>query len=98
MNGKKTNEVEEDEDKIVCSRNHITILIIAFMLGVQTFPLLSMSYFFKDELKLGPSDLSFFDSFSTGIFVLKPVYGFISDSIPICGYKRKFYLIICAII
>ena len=31
-------------------------------------------------------------------WVVKPLYGFISDTVPIFGYRRRSYLIICGIL
>ena len=31
-------------------------------------------------------------------WVIKPLYGFLSDTVPIFGYKRRSYLIICGIL
>lgn len=30
-------------------------------------------------------------------WVVKPLYGFISDSIPLFGYKRRSYLMLCGL-
>ena len=57
-----------------------------------------MRYFFKDNLKLSPYDLSLFDSISSFVFLAKPIYGFISDSYPVCGSRRKFYIILCSVL
>lgn len=53
-----------------------------------------MSYFFKDTLKLDPAQVSLYNSVINFIWLLKPLFGFISDSFPICGSHRKAYLII----
>lgn len=31
-------------------------------------------------------------------WVVKPVYGFLSDTVPIFGYRRRSYLIICGLL
>lgn len=31
-------------------------------------------------------------------WVIKPVYGFLSDTVPIFGYKRRSYLILCGLL
>lgn len=70
------------------------ILIIALSLGFSSFPTLSINYFFKDILKLDPTELSLFNSVINFVWILKPLFGFICDSYPICGSRRKSYLII----
>ena len=70
------------------------ILIIDLSLGFSSFPTLSINYFFKDILKLDPTELSLFNSVINFVWILKPLFGFICDSYPICGSRRKSYLII----
>ena len=31
-------------------------------------------------------------------WVIKPVYGFLSDSVPLLGYKRRSYLVVCGLL
>ena len=31
-------------------------------------------------------------------WVVKPLYGFLSDTVPIFGYRRRSYLIICGLL
>ena len=73
----------------------LAIVTIYFVEGALGLARLAQSYLLKDELSLGPAELSAL----TGLFVLpwtiKPVYGFLSDGFPLFGYQRKSYLI-CA--
>lgn len=57
-----------------------------------------MKNFFKNDLKLDPDMLARFDSFTTFIWLFKPLYGFICDTFPIFGSHRKSYLIIFSIL
>ena len=70
------------------------ILIIALCLGFSSFPTLSINYFFKDVLHLDPTELSLFNSCINFVWILKPVFGFMCDSYPIFGSRRRSYLII----
>ena len=56
-----------------------------------------MSYLYKDDLKLQPYEVAKINSFVYIPWIIKPVYGFISDSFPIYGYRRKPYLFIFGI-
>jgi folate/biopterin transporter len=71
----------------------LAIVTIYFVEGALGLARLAQSYLLKDELQLGPAELSAV----TGLFVLpwtiKPVYGFLSDGFPLFGYQRKSYLI-----
>ena len=97
-----TNESDEKDEledaSDFDSKNRIVIYIIAISLGFQTFPSLSMRYFFKDDLGIQPAQLSVFDSISSSVWLLKPIFGFITDSFSVCGAKRRFYLIFCSVL
>jgi hypothetical protein len=58
---------------------------------------LAMNYLYKDDLKLQPYEVSKINSIVFIPWIIKPVYGFISDSFPINGYRRKSYLFIFGI-
>ncbi len=47
--------------------------------------------FYKDELKVGPSDYQRFFNVATMGYALKPLVGAASDVLPIFGYRKKFY-------
>ena len=79
-------------------RNRIAIAIIALSLGFQTFPNLAMSFFFKDDLNLNIAEMSFYNSILNFIWVLKPVFGFITDSYSIMGSYRSSYLAIFSLL
>ena len=76
----------------------IAIATIYFVEGALGLARLAQTYLLKDELHLGPAELSAL----TGIFVLpwaiKPVYGFLSDGLPLFGYRRRSYLILAGMI
>jgi folate/biopterin transporter len=76
----------------------IAIIVIYFVEGALGIARLAQTLLLKDELHLGPAELSAL----SGLFVLpwtiKPIYGFLSDSIPLAGYRRKSYLIAAGII
>ena len=63
--------------------------------GLVDFSHLAISYFFKDILKLSPSESSFLRSLISFPYIFQPLFGLISDLFPIYGYKRKTYLILC---
>jgi BT1 family len=76
----------------------LAIILIYFVEGALGIARLAQSYLLKDTLQLGPAELSAL----SGLFVLpwtiKPLYGLLSDGIPLWGYKRKSYLIACGTI
>lgn len=71
------------------------LLILSYgNLGFMVFMILEMKDFYKQYLKLEPHYLQ--NAFA--IFMLpwsfKFIYAIISDSVPIFGYRRKYYLIL----
>lgn len=56
---------------------------------------LAKEYFVKDELDLSPAEASLIFSASSIPWLIKPLWGFISDSVPLFGYRRKSYLVLC---
>ena len=42
--------------------------------------------------------MAFLTSFAAFPWVVKPLYGFLSDTVPIFGYRRRSYLIICGLL
>eukprot|EP00980_Cylindrotheca_fusiformis_P025900 scaffold14838_cov129-Cylindrotheca_fusiformis.AAC.5 len=76
----------------------VAIMSIYFVEGALGLARLAQTYLLKDELHLGPSELSAL----TGIFVLpwtiKPLYGFLTDGFPLFGFRRRSYLILCGLL
>jgi len=56
------------------------------------------SYIFKDDYKFPLEESSFISSLSTFPWTIKLLWGIISDSYPICGYKRKSYLVLTSLL
>ena len=57
-----------------------------------------MSFYYKDILNLSPIELSIITSITAIPLIIKPLYGFISDSYPFFGYNRKSYLIFSSLL
>jgi folate/biopterin transporter len=76
----------------------LAIATIYFVQGALGLARLAQTFLLKDELQLGPAELSAL----TGLFVLpwtiKPIYGFLSDGFPLLGYKRRSYLILAGLV
>ncbi|CAB9525633.1 biopterin transporter 1, chloroplastic [Seminavis robusta] len=76
----------------------VAIATIYFVEGALGLARLAQTFLLKDELHLGPAELSAL----TGLFVLpwtiKPLYGFLSDGFPLFGYKRRSYLVVAGLL
>lgn len=76
----------------------VAIATIYFIEGALGLSQLAKTFLLKEELHLDPAELSAL----SGIFVLpwtiKPLYGFLSDGVPLFNYKRRSYLILAGLI
>ena len=71
------------------------IVLVYFVQGILGLSRLAKDYFVKDELGLSPAEASIIFTISSVPWLVKPLWGFISDSVPLAGYKRKSYLAAC---
>jgi predicted MFS family arabinose efflux permease len=93
---KDFNSVDEFQkieiNKII--RSKYSSQLLSLTEGLLDFSHLAISYYFKDSLKLSPSQSSFYRSLISFPSIFQPLFGLISDLCPIMGYKRRTYLII----
>lgn len=76
----------------------IAILLVYFVQGILGLARLAVSFFLKDELALGPAEVSALMGIAALPWMIKPVFGFISDGLPIFGYRRRPYLILSGLL
>ncbi|CAO2181565.1 unnamed protein product [Urochloa humidicola] len=70
------------------------VCLIYFIQGFRSFVWTAVSYQMKDMMKLPPSTSQFLVSLAYFPWSIKPIYGILSDCIPIKQRKRVPYLII----
>lgn len=80
------------------NRNKYAYLLLSFNSGIATITELAVNYYFKDKLKINPAFLSQINAVIKIPFMIKPLFGLITDFFPIFGFRRKFYIIISAIL
>ncbi|CAJ1943633.1 unnamed protein product [Cylindrotheca closterium] len=76
----------------------IAIASIYFVEGALGLARLAQTFLLKDELHLGPAELSALTGLFTLPWTIKPLYGFLSDGIPLFGFRRRSYLILCGLL
>jgi hypothetical protein len=76
----------------------LAILTVYFVQGALGLSRLATSFFMKDELHLAPAEVAALGGLTTLPWVIKPLYGFLSDGFPIFGYKRRSYLILAGLV
>ncbi len=65
------------------------------MLGfVFQFPSVAMRFWLIEKVKLSPAQLMAMGGLAGIPWCLKPVYGFVSDTYPIFGYRRRPYIML----
>lgn len=74
------------------------ISLVYFAQGLLGISRLALSFYYKDTLHLTPVDMTMIGSISVIPWVIKPLYGFISDTFPLFGYKRKSYLVLSGLV
>lgn len=74
------------------------ILLVYFVQGILGLARLAISFFLKDELGIGPAQVSALMGIAALPWMIKPVFGFVSDGLPIFGYRRRPYLILSGLL
>lgn len=72
----------------------IAILIVYFVQGILGLARLAVSFFLKDQLALSPAQVAALMGIAALPWVIKPLFGFLSDGLPLFGYRRRPYLIL----
>lgn len=70
------------------------IVLVYFVQGALGLSSLATSFFLKDELGLQPSELALLGGAASLPWLVKPLWGFLSDSVPLLGYRRRSYLVL----
>lgn len=76
----------------------IAILLVYFVQGILGLARLAVSFFLKDELGLSPAEVSALLGIVAIPWIIKPVFGFVSDGLPIFGYRRRPYLVLSGLL
>lgn len=68
--------------------------LVYFVQGIYSLPDQTITVMFKDQ-GLSATQVASFFSLTTMSWIAKPVYGLLSDTVPLCGLRRKSYLVCC---
>ncbi|PKU87864.1 Folate-biopterin transporter 1, chloroplastic [Dendrobium catenatum] len=80
------------------SPDNIAVAVVYFVQGVLGLARLAVSFYLKDDLHLDPAETAVISGFASLPWLVKPLYGFISDSFPLFGYRRRSYLILSGLL
>ncbi|GAX77364.1 hypothetical protein CEUSTIGMA_g4810.t1 [Chlamydomonas eustigma] len=76
----------------------LAISMVYFVQGILGLSRLAIQFFFKDDLHVEPAEVALLTGLSSLPWMIKPLYGFITDSIPLFGYRRRSYLVACGLL
>jgi folate/biopterin transporter len=76
----------------------IAILVVYFVQGILGLARLAVSFFLKDELGMTPVEVSVLLGVVSIPWMIKPLFGLISDGVPLVGYRRRSYLILSGVL
>ncbi len=74
------------------------ILSVYFVQGILGLARLAVSFFLKDDLGLTPAQMGALVGVAAVPWVIKPLFGFISDGLPLFRYRRRPYLVISGLL
>jgi len=76
----------------------IAISTIYFVEGALGLARLAQTFLLKEDLHLGPAEMSATMGILALPWTIKPLYGFLSDGFPIFGYRRRSYLVLAGVV
>ncbi len=76
----------------------LAILLVYAVQGILGISRLAVSFFLKDELALSPAEVAAMMGIAALPWTIKPLFGFMSDGLPIFGYRRRPYLILSGLV
>lgn len=80
------------------SNERLTVAMIGIAQGLLDLLTLPIFYFYKDFLMVNAAEISFYIAVAMLPWIIKPIFGFISDQYPLFGYRRRSYLIVATLV
>lgn len=71
---------------------------VYFAQGMWALPDLSLTFLLKEKFSFSPADVATFFTIATIPWYIKPLYGLLSDFLPIWRYRRKSYFILATLL
>ena len=68
--------------------------LVYFNQGIGSLTGQPLFFYLKETLGLSPSTMMYLGSVTTLPWMIKPLYGWLSDTFPLWGYRRKSYMIL----
>lgn len=74
------------------------VIVVYFLQGSLSLARLATTYYLKDDLGLSAAELGALTGIFSVPWIIKPLYGLASDSLPIWGSRRASYLALSGIV
>ena len=72
--------------------------LVYFNQGIGSLTGQPLFFYLKETLKLPPSTVMYLGSVTTIPWMIKPLYGWLSDTFPLWGYRRKSYMVLSSLL
>ncbi len=72
--------------------------LVYFNQGIGSLTGQPLFFYLKETLGLAPSTVMYLSSVTTVPWMIKPLYGWLSDVLPLFGYRRKSYMILSGLL
>jgi len=76
----------------------LAIAMVYFVQGTLGLSRLAVTFTMKDQLHLDPATVTLVAGLGAAPWLVKPLYGFLSDTVPLFGYRRRSYLLGCGLL
>ena len=76
----------------------VAISLVYVVQGLLGLSRLAVFTLLKDDLALPPASVALITSAGYAPWMVKPLYGFLSDTVPLFGYRRSSYLVLCGLL
>lgn len=67
-----------------------------FLAFIFQFPSITIRFWLIETVRVTPAQMMAITGITSIPWCLKPIYGFISDSYPLCGFRRRSYMVVMA--
>jgi len=79
-------------------RPMLVLIVLSIAQGIMLSAATIFGFVYMNDYGLKPHESTFYASFLRLPWSIKPLWGIMSDSFPLCGYKRKSYLLLTSLL
>jgi len=76
----------------------LVLIVLSIAQGIMLSAATILGFIYKEDFQFKPDQATSYAAFLRLPWSIKPLWGVLSDSYPLCGYKRKSYLLLTSIL